>query len=404
MGHFQQLSKNILFATLSILLVLGIFAVGFYTGTESKSGNSQSRVSALTPADLGPFWKVWSLIEDRYVAASSTKVISDEERIFGAIGGMVDSLGDPYTTFFTPEDNANFKESIQGNFQGVGMEVGKRDGLLTVITPLKDTPAYNAGIKAADIILQIDGKSTADMTVDAAVQNIRGEAGTIVEITIAREGDNEPRVFKVTRDNIRIPTIDYKLRDDGIFVISLFNFSAGVEDDFRKALREFVLARSNKLVLDLRGNPGGFLAAAVDISSWFLPTGKVIVREDFGADREEKLFRSKGYNIFNSNLKMVILINKGSASASEIVAGALKEHGIATLVGEHSFGKGSVQELIGITEETSLKVTIARWLTPNGNLISDGGLKPDIEVKITDEDVEAEIDTQLNAAIELLLK
>lgn len=404
MKHFQQLSKNIFFATLSIIFVIGIFAVGFYFGTSSKGGNYQGEVSALTPADLGPFWRVWNLIEDRYVSASSTEKISDEEKVFGAIEGMVNSLGDPYTTFLPPENHESFRESIQGNFQGVGMEIGKRDGHIVVIAPLKDTPAEKAGLKPADIILQIDGESASDLSVDEAVEKIRGEAGTIVEITIAREGDTEPRVFEVTRDNIKIPTIDYELRDDGIFVISLFNFSAGVQNDFREALREFVLSHSGKLIIDLRGNPGGFLDAAVDISSWFLPTGKIVVKEDFGPDQEEKIFRSKGYNIFNENLKMVILINKGSASASEIVAGALKEHKIATLIGETTYGKGSVQELIDITDNTSLKVTIARWLTPEGNSISIKGLEPDIEVKITDEDIEKGIDSQLEAAVEFLLK
>lgn len=401
--HLQQISKNLFFATLSIVLVIGIFGVGFYIGNES-SRNSKNQLNAQAPAELEDFWKVWSLIDEKYVAATTSESISNEEKIYGAIVGMVDALGDPYTRFLPPEDNKDFAESISGNFSGVGMEIGKKDGLIVVISPLKDTPADKAGIEAGDIVLKIDEKITSEMSVDEAVSLIRGEKGTTVELTIAREGDSEPRVIKVVRENIRIPTLDYENRKDGIFVISLFNFSAGVENDFRKALREFVLSKSDKLILDMRGNPGGYLDAAVDISSWFLPTGKIIVQEDFGKNGEEKIFRSKGYNIFNQNLNMVVLVDGGSASASEIVAGALKEHGVAKIVGEKTFGKGSVQELIPISADTSLKVTIARWLTPNGVSISESGLEPDIKVEQNDKDTENKIDTQLEEAVEILLK
>ncbi|MFT5352162.1 MAG: carboxyl-terminal processing protease, partial [Candidatus Paceibacteria bacterium] len=237
-----------------------------------------------------------------------------------------------------------------------------------------------------------------------AVSKIKGEKGTEVVITVAREGVAETIDISITRDNIKIPTVDTELRSDGVFVISLYNFNANATNDFRRALREFMLAKTDKLILDLRGNPGGFLTAAIDISSWFLPAGKIVVKEDFGGKEDEEVFRSRGYNIFNDNLKMAILVNGGSASASEIVAGALQSHGIAELIGTNTYGKGSVQELMDITEETSLKVTIARWLTPNGKSISDGGLSPDIEVEFTNEDFEAKKDPQLDAAIDYLLK
>jgi carboxyl-terminal processing protease len=404
-NSLKQLSKNLFFATLSILFVLAIFIGGFYFGIKSDVGGFGGKAdAAISVANLNPFWKVWSIVENKFVTASSTVVISDEDKILGAIKGMVDSLDDPYTTFLLPEENDEFKETIEGNFSGVGMEVGKREGVLVVIAPLKGTPADEAGIKSGDVILEIDGDSTFDLTVDEAVKRIRGEVGTVVVITVGREGEDEPIIFEITRDDIKIPTLEYELRDDDIFVISLFNFSSGVEGGFRKALRQFVLSKTDKLILDLRGNPGGYLDAAVDVSSWFLPAGKVIVREDFGSNEPEKIFRSKGYDIFNNNLKMVILTDIGSASASEIVAGALKEHGVAVLIGERTFGKGSVQELIEITENTSLKVTIARWLTPEGNSISDGGLQPDIEVLISDEDEKSNIDSQLKVAVEYLNK
>lgn len=399
----KQLTKNIFFAALSIVFVVGIFLAGFFAGTTGLE-NKRSQANASTPADLTTFWRVWNLVEDRYVPATSTLAINNDERVYGAIKGMVDAIGDPYTTFLTPEAHAKFEENITGNFSGVGMEVGKRDGFVTVIAPLKDTPAEKAGIKAGDVIMEIDGASAIDFSVEEAVQRIRGEKGTTVEIVVAREGESERLTFEVERDNISIPTLEYEMRDDGVFVISLFNFSGRVETEFREALREFVLARSDKLIVDVRGNPGGFLDSAVDISSWFLPVGKVVVREHFGANEEEKVFRSKGYDIFNDNLKMVVLVDGGSASASEIFAGAMKEHGIATIVGETTFGKGSVQELISVTEDTSLKVTIAQWLTPQGVSISENGLEPDVVVELTREDIEEGEDPQLDAAIDILFE
>lgn len=401
--YLKHISKNLFFAAFSIILVLGIFGVGFFIGNESKRGESVS-LNAQSPADLENFWKVWALIDEKYVPASTSVSIDNETRVQGAIQGMVDSLGDPYSRFLVPEQNKAFNESISGNFSGVGMEVGEKDSILVVISPIKDTPAEKAGIKAGDIILQIDGKVTSEMSVDEAVGLIRGEKGTTVEFVLAREGEKGSLSIKVVRDNIRIPTLEYEKRKDGIFVISLFNFSAGVENDFRKALREFVLSKSDKLIIDLRGNPGGYLDAAVDISSWFLPAGKIVVQEDFGKDTEPKVFRSKGYNIFNENLKMVVLVDNGSASASEIVAGALKEHNIAQIVGEKTYGKGSVQELIPISKDTSLKLTIARWLTPNGVSISDSGLEPNVVVERVSKDLKNDKDMQLEKAVDILLK
>ena len=290
-----------------------------------------------------------------------------------------------------------------GNFEGVGMEIGMRNGILTVIAPLKGTPAERAGLKSGDSILRIDGEPTDNLTIDEAVGRIRGEGGTPVVFSIAREDENGLLEIEVIRARIDIPTINWSLRSDNIFVIELFNFSAVSPNLFRDTLREFVISGSDKLILDLRGNPGGFLEAAVDMASWFLPAGEVVLREDFGDHDKPRIHRSNGYDIFNDQLKMVIMINGGSASASEILAGALKQHGVASLVGEQSFGKGSVQELVDITPETSLKITIARWLTPDGTSISDGGLSPDIEVEITEEDLDQDRDPQLESAVELLL-
>lgn len=394
--------KKAVFVSASILLFFSIFGAGFYLGN-LQDGLSNREVSASTPADLNEFWNVWNLMEEKFVSASSTEKISNSEKVYGAIQGLVDSYGDPYSLFLPPKQNEEFTESIRGNFQGVGMEVGIRDEVLTIIAPIKDTPADKAGLKSGDVILEIDKKKTFGMSIDEAVSLIRGEKGTSVELLIARLGQDSFSV-SLKREVINLPSVETELRNDGVFVITLFNFTGQSEKLFRDALKEFLLSKSSKLVLDLRGNPGGFLDSAVNIASWFLSSGKVIVTEDFGDKKEEEIFRSKGYNIFNEKLKMVVLINGGSASASEIVAGALQQHGVATLVGTKTFGKGSVQEWITLPNNTSLKVTVARWLTPNGTSISEGGLAPDIEIEITKEEEEKGIDSQMEKAVEILLE
>lgn len=384
---------------LSVLLFVLIFGTGFFIGNTKQNffGNG---VDAEEPLNLGAFWKTYSILEEKFVQTND-KEVTDQDKVYGAISGLVDSYSDPYTVFLPPSENEDFEEVISGVFTGVGMEVGIRDDLLTVISPLKNSPAEKAGIKAGDKIISINKESAIDISVDDAIDKIRGEKGTSVSLTIVRDEEKDPLTIEIIRDTIIIPTIDTKTIDN-VFVISLYNFSATASTEFRSALREFVKSKKNKLVLDLRGNPGGFLEGAIDISSWFLPAGKTIVSEDFGDSRKDEVFRSKGYNIFNKNLKMVVLIDGGSASASEIVAGALQEHGVAKLVGKNTFGKGSVQELVDITNETSLKVTIARWLTPDGKSISEGGLTPDFDVDLDTEKFKEGIDTQLQKAIEVL--
>jgi carboxyl-terminal processing protease len=334
---------------------------------------------------------------------TTTEKVSDQTRVWGAISGMVDSLGDPYTTFFPPAEAKAFNEEISGNFEGVGMEVGQTDGVLTVIAPLKNTPAYKAGIKSGDKIIQIDKTLTNTLTVDQAISMIRGKSGTTVNLVISRSGVKDLLHIAVVRGVIDIPTLDTEIKGD-VFVIHLYNFSANSANLFRNALRQFIESGKTKMVIDLRGNPGGYLDAAVDMASWYLPLGSVIVQEDHRNNTDNTIYRSKGYNIFNNNLKLVILIDGGSASASEILSGALRDHNIATLVGTQSFGKGSVQELVDITPETSLKITIAKWLTPNGISISHQGLTPDMVVKLDEAEFAKGIDTQMDAAMQLLDK
>lgn len=393
--------------TLGLVLVVGSYLVGFNSGEESLSravlGLENKTEGEPVGVDFAPFWKAWNLINEKYVPASSTtKTVGNQEKVWGAIQGLTSSLGDPYTVFFPPVESELFQADIRGNFEGVGMEILAQNGAITVVAPLKDSPAARAGILPGDKIIKIDDKNTASLKTEDAVQLIRGEKGTKVNLTIFRDGVSEPFEVGVVREVIDIPTIATKELPGGVFVIELYSFSAQSPNLFRTALREFIVSKNDKLILDLRNNPGGYLEAAIDMASWFLPSSKVIVREDFGAGDEEKVYRSKGYDVFNDNLKFVILVDGGSASASEILAGALSEHGRAILVGDKTFGKGSVQELIDITSETSLKVTIARWLTPNGVSISDGGITPTHLVKYTVADREAKRDPQMEKALEIL--
>ncbi len=394
---------------ISLLLVAAIFGMGFYTGKgrnppalieiENTSGEASPK------ADFAPFWKAWQILEEKFVpSGTTTEKLTDQAKIWGAIGGLAASYGDPYTTFFPPAESKIFNEEISGSFDGVGMEIAIQEGILTVVAPLKGTPADRAGVKAGDKIIEINNKPAAKMSVDRAISLIRGEKGTTVNVTFSREGVKDLIVKALVRESIAIPTIDTKLLPNGVFVINLYSFSEVSPDLFRQALREFIESGSDKLILDLRNNPGGYLEAAVSMGSWFLPTGKVIVTEDFGGKKDSVVHRSRGYDVFNDNLKFVILVNGGSASASEILAGALSEYGKAVLVGNKTFGKGSVQELVDITKDTSLKITVAHWLTPLGNSISNGGLTPQIEVKITPEDIKAGRDPQLEKAVEYLLK
>jgi carboxyl-terminal processing protease len=397
------IKKSFFWGGLTAVVII-VFIVGVYFGYNNRPEvdkittllNKENQV-VLSETDFGPFWKTWNIIESKYV---SNDGLDRQEMIWGAVSGLVASLGDPYSVFFPPQESEIFESSVRGDFEGVGMEIGIRDNLLTIIAPLKGTPAEKAGVKAGDKILKIDDVVTADMTIDEAVRLIRGERGTKVALSIFREGEKEPFQIEIVRDVIEIPVLETEQKEGGVFVIKLYNFSARSTIAFRQALREMINSKSSKLVIDLRGNAGGYFESAVDIASWFLPMGEVVARERFG-DGREYLYRSKGYNIFN-NLSLAILINQGSASASEILAGALREHGKATLVGEKTYGKGSVQELISINNGSSLKLTIARWLTPEGKSISENGLDPDIEVKLTKEDIEADRDPQMEKAIEIL--
>ncbi len=403
----ELLRRHAALLALGVIIAVGSFTLGFNAGEKSLptivTGVENTAQDQPDEVDFTPFWRAWNLINEKYVPASTTaKTVNNQEKIWGAIEGLAESLDDPYTVFFPPVESSLFESDIRGNFEGVGMEIVAKDGAITVIAPLKNSPAARAGIMAGDRIIKIDGKETVSFSTEDAVQIIRGPRGTRVVLTIFRNGAEEPFDIGVVREIIDIPTASTKELPGGIFVIELYSFSAQAPNLFRAALREFILSGNDKLIIDLRGNPGGYLEAAIDMASWFLPSSAVVVREDFGPTRGEKVYRSKGYDVFNDNLKLVILVDRGSASASEILAGALAEHNKAILVGDKTFGKGSVQELVDITSDTSLKITVARWLTPKGLSISQDGIAPQFLVKYTPANREAGRDPQLEKAVEIL--
>lgn len=392
-------NKIVLGLAAFIIIVLS-FGLGVYFGYKNNPALekvagvlNKQKPAAIAPVDFQPFWDAWALLEEKFV---SPEKIDRQNMVWGSIQGMTQSLGDPYTIFMPPKEKEIFETSIKGDFEGVGMEIGIRNGILTVVAPLKDTPAYKAGVKSGDKILEINGEPTKNLSLEEAVQKIRGPKGSEVVLTIFREKEDATRKISIIRDVIKIPVIETEIKND-IFVIRLFNFNQNSPFEFRRAMRELALSGRTKLILDLRDNPGGFLEAAVDIASWFVPMGDVVVREDFGK-KGEQLYRSKGYNFWRGR-PMVVLVNQGSASASEILAGALQDYGLAKLVGENTFGKGSVQELLSVTDETVLKVTIAKWLTPNGRIIEQGGLKPDVAVEAGEDPAQ---DLQLQKAVEIL--
>ena len=377
-----------------VIIILGVFGLGVWFG----KGQVACDVCAPEDLDFSLFWETWRVIERKFVDKASINV---QDMVYGAISGMVNSLGDPYTVFMEPDDTKRFIEDVKGSFEGVGMEVGIKNNQLTVIAPLEGTPAQKAGLRAGDAIVKVDGELTSDMTVDEAVNRIRGARGTEVVLTIFRKDWEEEREVKIVRGVIEIPSLKWELKDDNIAYLHLYHFTEKAAYDFRKAAIEILESPANKVILDLRNNPGGYLEVAQDIAGWFLKSGEVVVIEDFGEGKEQKLYKAEGNGLLGS-YSLVVIINEGSASGSEILAGALRDNLRVKLIGESSFGKGSVQELEKLKGGSSLKITIAKWLTPKGELITDKGLEPDVKVEITEEDVAAEKDPQLDKAIEII--
>jgi len=386
--------KKTLISAFLVIVILASFGGGFYFG------KSQCKICPPEEIDFSLFWEAWDKLQEKFADKGKLNI---QEMIYGAISGMVKSLEDPYTTFLNPEDTKRFIEDVKGTFEGVGMEIGIKKGQLQVIAPLEGTPAKKAGLRAGDKIIKVDDTLTADITVDEAVNLIRGPKGTEVTLTIYREEWETTKEIKIVRGVIEVPSLKWEIKDENIAYLKLYQFSEKASFDFSKAAIEILASPCQKIILDLRNNPGGYLEIAQEISGWFLERGQIVVIEDFGTGEEQKVYKAQG-NTSLAEYPIVILINQGSASGSEILAGALRDNRGIKLIGEQSFGKGSVQELERLKGGSSLKITVAKWLTPKGELITDVGLEPDIKVEITEEDYEEGRDPQLDKAIEVIQK
>jgi carboxyl-terminal processing protease len=395
----MKISRKIIFSFSFLILAALIFGGGFYLGQDQK----KCAICQPSEVDFSLFWQAWDKIQQKFVNKDNLDV---QKMIYGAISGMVDSLGDPYTVFFPPQEAKMFKEDVKGTFEGVGMEIGVRKGQLRVVSPIEGTPAQRAGLRAGDEILKINGTSTDGLSSDAAASLIRGKKGTQVTLNIFREGWEEAKDFVLTRDVIEVPSLKLEFKVDSkgekIAYINLYQFSAKANYDFNGAAIDILNSDAKKIVLDLRNNPGGYLEIAQSIAGWFLPAGNVVVVEDFGKGEEAKHeYLANGPSDL-AGYPVVVLINGGSASAAEILAGALRDNRGIQLVGEKSFGKGSVQELSDLEGGSSIKITVAKWLTPKGSFITDVGLEPDVKVVMTDEDYNNAKDPQLDKAIEII--
>jgi len=356
-------------------------------------------------ADMGIFWDTWKVVLEKYVGRND---LDTQKIILGATKGIINSLKDPYSEFLDSEETKNLSQELSGEFYGIGMEIGKRDGFLTVIAPLPGTPAEEAGLKANDKILQIDETETMDLTSFEAAKLIRGPEGTKVILTIYRPNWDETKKIELIRKKISIPSVKWEKIDNNIAYLKIYNFNQPLTLNFYKTALEIAFAKPQGLIIDLRNNPGGYLEAVVDISGWFLKKGDIILKEDFGND-EMKTFRVRIGQALLKDVPTVVLINGGTASASEILAGALRDNRGVKLIGEKSYGKGSVQELVSLKNNNSVKITISRWLTPNETIIEGNGLIPDLEVKNEEEfgsfsKIDLEKDRQLQVAVAELQK
>ena len=349
--------------------------------------------------DLDQFWNVWDYVENNYV---DHDVIDQEAMVYGAVRGMVESLDDPYTVFMTPDESEEFSASLEGTLEGIGAELTVENGDLVILSPLRDSPAERAGLLPRDIIYLIEGEAAYDMTMFEAIMNIRGEKGTTVTLTIIREGLTEPFEVSIVRDSIDIESVTVEELDGDVVYLSVNQFNDKTSDEFSSAISEMILDEPEGIIIDLRFNGGGYLDTAVDMLSYLLPSDvtAVILRE---RGQDDNVMKTNG-NPKILDVPLVVLVNDGSASASEIVAGAVQDHERGLIMGTQSFGKGTVQEVESFSDGSSLRITIAKWLTPDERSINKEGLTPDVIVEITEEDSENEFDSQKEAARKYLVE
>ncbi len=345
------------------------------------------------------FTEVWDLVHNEYLDKNN---INDVDLFYGALGGMIAALGDPHTVFLTPQITEDFTQELEGSFFGIGAEIGKKNGNIVVVAPLPDTPADRVGLKTGDKILAVDDKDVSGLSVTQAVHLIRGEKGEPVVLTILTKEDDIAKDVTIIREKIDIPSVVYSLEDD-IAVITITHFNNDTPDKFTNVAQKVLRDNPQGVILDLRNNPGGFLNVAVEIASSWLDPEQVVVRETY-SDKRNDVNHTAVKRVSLADFDTIVLVNEGSASASEIVAGALQDYDIAKLVGQTTFGKGSVQQLIPLQDNSSIKLTVASWLTPKGRTINNLGIGPDYEIDLSVEDYENDLDPQMDKAKELILE
>ncbi len=396
--------KPLMVGLVSLALVAGTYLFGYSVGHQNLAFEKGYQPKIINtnlgkPKDISfdLFWEVWSEIQSKFAGKIDTK-----QMVYGAINGALRSLDDPYTLYMPPDEAKRFNQDLSGHFDGIGAEIQEKDDSIVVVAPLEDSPAAKAGLRPLDIIHKIDGTDTTNMTVSSAVDKIRGMKGTVVLLTIVREGATAPLEIPVTRDTIVVKSVKWEIKDENIGYIKISQFGEDTKGLVGKALDEMLVKQPKGLIVDVRNNPGGFLDTAVDVSSLFLKERGTIVKDidKVGHVGEYKATSNAKY----TETPMIILANSGSASASEIFTGALQDYGRATFIGEKTYGKGSVQELESVSGGGAVRITIAEWLTPKGRHINKLGLKPDIEVKLSEDDYKSKRDPQLERAIKELSK
>jgi len=346
--------------------------------------------------DFSLYWKVWDMLHEQYVDKDK---LNDKELFYGSLKGLVGAAGDPYTVFMDPKISQDFSNDLAGTFEGIGAEIGMKNDIITIIAPLPDMPAEKAGLKAGDQIYAIDSKSTAGLSVDEAVNKIRGPKSTEVTLTIFREGFKETKDYKIKRDKIIVKSVKTEMTKDNLFVITVTNFNDDTLDLFNRAVTEAIEKNPKGIILDLRNNPGGYLDTAIEMASKWVENGVVVTEKFSDGKKNEYLNRGRARL---KDFPTMVLVNQGSASASEIVSGALQDTGEGTIIGHQTFGKGSVQSLESLTDGSTVKITVAKWYTPKDHNITEKGITPDIIIDLTPEDFDKNRDPQLDEAVKIL--
>lgn len=392
---------NIRYKAIAFWLFIGA-GLG-WVGNAAYDGNftrDDYASGAAEEADLSLFWNVWETLKEGYV---NTDQLNDQKQVYGAISGMVEALDDPYTVFMTPEETESFHASLGGELEGIGAELTIEEGMLVVVSPLKGSPAEQAGLQPGDYVYMVNGEPTSDMTLFEAISAIRGEGGTTVELTIVRENASDPIIMTITRAKIDVPSVESEIvQQDGktISVISMYQFGDNTLEVFKNAAREALLQDVDGIVLDLRLNGGGYLDVSVEILSDFFEEEQKAVIVKRRNDDNQIIYTSGNGQL--KDIPLVVLVNEGSASASEIVAGAIQDYKRGVLIGEKTFGKGSVQELSNLEDGSSIRMTVAKWYTPNDRSIDHEGIVPDTVIEMESSEIGKETDTQMQAALDYL--